>query len=53
VPDVAGLTRSRADRVEKPASSPTLRSEYSDSVEQGRVIETSPPTGTLLDAARR
>jgi serine/threonine-protein kinase len=50
VPDVVGLTeKSAQNRVEKAGFKSRSRTETSDSVEQGRVIEVSPPTGTLLE----
>jgi eukaryotic-like serine/threonine-protein kinase len=50
VPDVVGLTeKSAQNRVEKAGFKSRSRTETSDSVEQDRVIEVSPPTGTLLE----
>jgi beta-lactam-binding protein with PASTA domain/predicted Ser/Thr protein kinase len=50
VPDVVGLTENSAqNRVEKAGFKSRSRNEISDSVEQGRVIESSPPQGTLLE----
>jgi eukaryotic-like serine/threonine-protein kinase len=50
VPDVVGLTeKSAQNRVEKAGFKSRSRTETSDSVEKGRVIEVSPPTGTLLE----
>jgi eukaryotic-like serine/threonine-protein kinase len=50
VPDVVGLTeKSAQNRLEKAGFKSRSRAETSDSVEKGRVIEVSPPTGTLLE----
>jgi beta-lactam-binding protein with PASTA domain/predicted Ser/Thr protein kinase len=50
VPDVVGLTeKSAQNRLEKAGFKSRSRDETSDTVEKGRVIEVSPPTGTLLE----
>jgi eukaryotic-like serine/threonine-protein kinase len=50
VPDVEGLTQKSAEgRLEKAGFKSRVRDETSDTVEKGRVIEVSPPTGTLLE----
>jgi beta-lactam-binding protein with PASTA domain/predicted Ser/Thr protein kinase len=50
VPDVVGLTeKSAQNRLEKAGFKSRSRLEASDAVEKGRVIEVSPPTGSLLE----
>jgi eukaryotic-like serine/threonine-protein kinase len=49
VPDVEGLTQKSAEgRLEKAGFKSRTRQETSDTVENGRVIEASPPQGSLL-----
>jgi beta-lactam-binding protein with PASTA domain len=51
VPDVAGLSRADAeDRLTEAGFKTDVQNVFSDDVRKGRVVETSPPQGTLVEA---